>query len=171
MRYILVALLFLCGCASAKKSDNAIAFDDTEVLDNKLTANDEFDEFDEAKTAPSKTTAAESDTTREINDVEADIQPKAHRSVSPGRAPASKAFYTLQIGAYPTMKAAKKRASNIGVDKSIVSYQEADINGKTWQRVYVGKFKSKKSAMEFQKKLAVDSIIRNVQSEDSSLWH
>ncbi len=172
MKYIFIAALFISGCVNASKVDDFKDFDKMDLAESDSNTKDEFDEFDEMNDVSAKPVPiAENDTLEEINNVEADIKVEAPREINANNIKRSSAFYTVQVGAYPTKKLAKKNAAKMGVDRSIVSYQEADVNGKTWQRVYIGKFKSRRSALQFQKKLLGDSIIRNIQSQDASLWH
>ena len=54
-----------------------------------------------------------------------------------GQSQEKKTYYTLQIASYPKDQA--------------VFYRAANVKGKTWYRLYVGRFETEKDAFTFQK--------------------
>lgn len=80
-------------------------------------------------------------------------------------------YYSLQVGAYPTEELAKKSAEGLPLKDQEVHYRSAFVGGKTWHRVFVGKFESKKEAEAFQKKFQeqvreAESFIRRVTASE-----
>jgi cell division protein FtsN len=149
MKYLFLSFLILSGCASFYEVDEFAEF---ERLENT-----------EAKYSPSEIVAVEpeifSDFQEEFNrnlEYESSIQPTNH----------SRSFYTLQVGAYPTKKMAKLSVSKLNLKNYPVIFEKALVNGKTWQRVCVGKFRDKKSAVFLQKQISGESFVRVIDTEN-----
>ncbi len=102
------------------------------------------------------------------HEVAAVAKPQVKVNLKPAAVTISgESYYSLQVGAYPSEKLAKesgvKFSDKFGDKEAAVSYHEATVNGQVWHRVYVGKFKNKKDAEEYQKKLSGhESLIRKI---------
>jgi septal ring-binding cell division protein DamX len=59
-------------------------------------------------------------------------------------------WYSLQLAAYPTEEMAKAEASKFDGKGQQIFVKAADVNGKTWYRIYAGHFKSFTEAQAFQ---------------------
>lgn len=70
---------------------------------------------------------------------------------------ASKHFYTVQIGAYPTEKDVKEFISRNTSSNVSFHYRSAVVDGKTWYRLFMGRFGSKKEAENFKNELRKDT--------------
>jgi len=96
--------------------------------------------------------------------------PKADAVTAPSAKPAAMAkkdakdgnFFSLQVGSYPSEALAKENIAKMD-KKQDAFVQAATVNGKQWYRVYIGKFKSKREAEDFQKTMAgQESFVRHV---------
>ena len=68
-----------------------------------------------------------------------------------GQSQEKKTYYTLQIASYPNEELAKARLSKLPYKDQAVFYRAANVKGKTWYRLYVGRFETEKDAFTFQK--------------------
>lgn len=146
MKCMLSVFLLLCGCAS---------FNQNKVVD-------EFALFENVESARTVSQYSE-ELDQEVNTQAVAFQDDESLDYDLEAVYSIKKYYTLQVGAYPTKQIAAMRASKLNVSISPVTYEKVKVNGKTWQRVYVGKFTSKKSAENVQKKLSGDSFVKAVQ--------
>ena len=160
MKYLMVAMMLLSGCAILNKEDDPDALDFQTPIARNLSS--------EAESADLKL-LADINTSVEPQETASELDTMLEVKTLPLRR--SGAYYTLQVGAFPNKELAKKSASRLGLQKSLISFQSAEVNGRTWQRVLVGKFKDKQAALAYQKKMASNSILRSITSEDQSLWH
>jgi septal ring-binding cell division protein DamX len=86
----------------------------------------------------------------------ADLDVKLHKKSNPVVAAVNAGFetasksYSLQVAAYPTEALAKAESAKVKAAGQEVYYKSTDVNGKTWYRVYVGKFKSFSEAQAYQ---------------------
>ena len=64
------------------------------------------------------------------------------------KTPARDHYYALQVGAFPTQKLAAKKMVKLGLKD--VSQATGVVSGKTWHRVLVGHFATKKLALAYQ---------------------
>lgn len=81
-------------------------------------------------------------------------------------------LYSLQVGAFPNEKIAEQHVSNLSLKEHSVEIHPAVINGKTWYRVFVGRFETKKEAENFQglfsqQNKGVSSFIRHVGADQT----
>lgn len=80
------------------------------------------------------------------------------------------AFYTVQVGAYPTAADAEKMTESLKAHGYKASSTQALVNGKTWHRVQVGLFDNIQSAQEYKKELIeknrlTSAIIQKIQQQ------
>ena len=141
MKYLFISLMFLCGCASLESNNEQIDLD-IEATDTAGSMSEEL------------TLDSESQLSLDENELEG-LKFESKRQTKP--------YYTLQVGAYPTRKMASLIAAKMNIKEYPILFEKAEIKGKTWQRVCIGKFKSKKSAMDFQKSLSGDSFVRTIE--------
>lgn len=78
------------------------------------------------------------------------------------------AFYTVQVGAYPTTVDAEKMTESLKSSGYKASSVAAVVNGKTWYRVQVGLFDNLQSAQDYKKDLIeknklTSAIIQKIQ--------
>lgn len=85
----------------------------------------------------------------------------------------SESFYSLQVGAFPEEKIAMQRVTDLSIKEQPTEIRSAVVNGKTWYRVFIGRFQSKKEAKNFQHQFSqrspsVSSFIRQLSELDAS---
>ena len=78
------------------------------------------------------------------------------------------AFYTVQVGAYPTPADAEKMTDSLKARGYKASSVSATVNGKTWYRVQVGLFDNLQAAQDYKKELMeqnrlASAIIQKIQ--------
>jgi cell division protein FtsN len=145
MKYLILIILFLSGCVTKMEVAKISGFQNSELLNASLQT--DLDSGDE----------------QEIETVAKEIDPHQAKQLLLNY---SKSYYTLQVGAYPSRSIASLSAAKLNLTNSPISIEEAEVNGKKWQRVYVGKFYDKKSAMAFQKKISGDSFVKVIQDQE-----
>lgn len=140
--------------ASAKKSTRGLASVDINAPPIDLK-NEGRDKAPIAKNAPA--TAAEA----VKNDVDVQLMNKKSNASMTAKANPVAAVvnataenvsrtYGLQVAAFPTEELARVEAKKINSHGQEVYFLPAEVNGKTWYRVYVGKFKKYSEAQAFQ---------------------
>lgn len=67
--------------------------------------------------------------------------------------PTGKKTYSVQIAAYPYEEMARVASGKVDAKGKDVFYKPADVNGKTWYRLYVGKFEKYNDAAAFKKEI------------------
>lgn len=67
--------------------------------------------------------------------------------------PAGKKTYSVQVAAYPYEEMAKVATAKVDAGGKDVFYKSAVVDGKTWYRLYVGKFEKYTDAEAFKKSL------------------
>lgn len=67
--------------------------------------------------------------------------------------PAGKKSYSVQVAAYPYEEMAKVATAKVDAGGKDVFYKSAVVDGKTWYRLYVGKFEKYTDAEAFKKSL------------------
>jgi len=79
-------------------------------------------------------------------------------------------FYSLQVGAFPNEELAREAMAKLPQTGQEAFYKEADVDGKKWFRLYVGKFNKREEAKSFQKTLSqlthgAESFVRKINGE------
>lgn len=133
------------------------------------------DEKQPARATASVEPKAEERSAMPVPELPAVEAPVAQAPAAPAPAPAQEQVdapetYSLQVGAFPTEDLAKEHLKKLPA--SLVQeayYKAADVNGKTWYRLFVGKFKSRAEAQGYQKTFqnesrGAESLVRKMSA-------
>lgn len=118
---------------------------------------------------PVVVTKPEPDVTSKVETAQVET-PKVETLSASGadREPSSvKMFYSLQIGAFESEKIAYEHLVGLPVKNQYTSIESAEVKGKKWYRVLVGRFDTKSQAEDYQKDLSekakgIESFVRKV---------
>jgi DedD protein len=80
----------------------------------------------------------------------------------------SSSYYSVQVGAFANEKLAQDALVKLSPEGNETFVREADVNGKTWFRAFIGKFENHQAAKDYQQSLShktpgVDSFIRKMK--------
>jgi septal ring-binding cell division protein DamX len=97
---------------------------------------------------------------------QAEVVSTAHKNRIPSSLPkevagSSIGKYTVQVSSYPSEKEAVDHAQELK-DKGLSAFSvKADVNGKTWYRVCLGKFDNRKAALEYRTKVMQEAELKS----------
>lgn len=101
---------------------------------------------------PAEARAGAADSTKPAAGTEAAAETEAAAVTETTAATAAKT-YSVQIAAYPYEEMAKVATAKVDAQGKDVFYRPALVNGKTWYRLYVGKFDKFNDATAFKKEI------------------
>ncbi len=141
---------------------NVISLLDRPGVDKKATAAQVSSADENRKKAQARSVAS-------ISEKKIDLLKEAHSVAPPEPAstePTGIKSYSVQIAAYPYEEMAKVATAKVDAQGKDVFYRQTVVNGKTWYRLYVGKFDKFTDATAFKKEIehTYDSpIVRKLQ--------